>query len=1020
MSFNLSAWAIKKPIPSILLFICLTLLGLLSYKSLAVQDFPDIEFPAVTVSVAMPGATASQLETEVTRKVEDAVAALGQIESISSRVTEGQSTTTISFELEKDLQEGVNEVRDSVTRIRSQMPADVKDPQVNKVTMGSTILTVAVSSPSLTTEELSWFVDNTVSKKLLGVAGVSGVSRQGGVSREVQVELDATKLRALGLTAQQVSQQLRLNQQEASGGTVELSSQSQSVRTLATVQSVLELENMVLPLGDGRSVILKDIATVRDTVAPITQAALVDETEVVSFQVSRARGASDLDVASAVRLELNALQAANPAIEFKEVFDTVTRVKKNYQDSMWALYEGAILAVLVVFVMLKDWRATLVSAVALPLSVIPTFWVMDYFFGFSLNMLTLLALTLVVGLLVDDAIVEVENIVRHLRMGKSPIQAATDASAEIGLAVVATTLTLVAVFLPTAFMGGIPGKFFRQFGLTAAVAVLASLLVARLQTPMMAAYFLKAGHHEESESALKKLYLLGVKGCLAHPWYTLAGAGMFFAASIGAMKQIPTEFMPASDNARINVSLELAPGSRYDDTLAVAAHARKALAGTPEMLSIYTAVGTGVQSGSGTRASSAGGEVRNASLVLTLTDPSERDMTQKDIERLVRERLQDVPGAKVAIGSGGSGEKYSVTLAGDDVQSLIATATAVVDDIRTIPGIGNVTSTAGLLRPEVVVTPKLEQSAAAGVSTQVIAQTVRVANSGDTDTALAKLNLPERQLPIRVWEGDSLRQDLERIKQVQVPGRQGMVPLEQVADIRLDSGPSEITREDRQRNVTISAELQGLRLGDVAAQVAQLPAMKQLPSGVEPVQAGDSKRMKELFGSFGLAMLAGVLSIYMVLVLLFHSFRQPVTILAALPLAAGGAFGLLWWGGYSMSMPVLIGLLMLMGIVTKNSILLVEYAMSVEASGVARTAAILDACSKRAQPIIMTTIAMGAGMLPLALGLNGDPAFRAPMAVAVIGGLVTSTLLSLFVVPVVFELIAGISIRGALAKVRRR
>lgn len=1018
MNFNLSAWAIKKPIPSILLFVCLTLLGLLSYKSLAVQDFPDIEFPAVTVSVAMPGATASQLETEVTRKVEDAVASLGQIESISSKITEGQSSTTIRFELEKDLQEGVNEVRDAVTRIRSQMPSDVKDPQVSKITTSSNILTVAVSSKTLSTEELSWFVDNTVGKNLLGVSGVSGVSRQGGVSREVQVELDSTKLKALDLTAQQVNQQLRLNQQEASGGTLELAQQSQSVRTLATVQSVRELENMVLPLGDGRAVTLKEIATVKDTVAPVTQAALVNDTEVVSFQVSRARGASDVEVASAVRLELKALQAANPAIEFKEVFDTVTRVKKNYQDSMWALYEGAILAVLVVFVMLKDWRATLVSAVALPLSVIPTFWVMDYFFGFTLNMLTLLALTLVVGLLVDDAIVEVENIVRHLRMGKSPIQAATDASAEIGLAVVATTLTLVAVFLPTAFMGGIPGKFFRQFGLTAAVAVLASLLVARLLTPMMAAYFLKDVPHEESESALKKLYLNGVRGCLVHPWWTLAGAVMFFVASIGAIKQIPTEFMPASDNARINVSLELAPGARYEETLAVAERARKALTGTPEMLSIYTAVGNGVQSGSGPRASSAGGEVRTANLVLTLTDPSEREMTQKDIERLVRDRLQDVAGARVAIGSGGSGEKYSVTLAGDNASILLTAATAVVDDIRTIPGLGNITSTAGLLRPEVVVTPKFDQAAAAGVSTQLIAQTVRVASSGDTDTALAKLNLPERQLPIRVWEGDYLRQDLERIKQIKVPGSQGMVPLEQVADIRMDSGPAELTREDRQRNVTISVELQGMRLGEVAAKVAQLPAMKQLPAGVGAVQAGDSKRMKELFSSFGLAMLAGVLSIYMVLVLLFHSFRQPITILAALPLAAGGAFGLLWLGGYSMSMPVLIGLLMLMGIVTKNSILLVEYAMSVEASGVSRTAAILDACAKRAQPIIMTTIAMGAGMLPLALGLNGDPAFRAPMAVAVIGGLVTSTLLSLFVVPVVFELIAGLSIRRAWSKVR--
>ncbi len=1004
---NLSAWAIRKPVPSILLFVTLTLLGLMSFRALPVQDFPDIEFPVVTVSVGVPGATPTQLETEVTRKIEDAVATLGGVDKITSSLTDGQSSTSVQFVLEKDLQEGLDEVRDAVSRVRSQLPADANEPQVAKVNgSGQPVVTFSVHSEFLSKEALSWFVDSTVAKRLLGVRDVANVSRQGGVSREVQVQLDLVKLRALGLTAQQVSQQLKLSQQEVSGGSMAVGGQTQSVRATSLVGSVHELREMRIPLADGRSIRLADVALVEDTTGPVTQTALVGDTEVVSFQVTRARGASDLQVANDVRAAVAELARENPNLRIEEVFNSVDRVKKNYEDSMWALYEGAALAVLVVFLFLRDWRATVVSAVALPLSVIPTFFVMQYLFGFSLNMLTLLALTLVVGILVDDAIVEVENIVRHLRMGKPPLQAATEAATEIGLAVVATTLTLVAVFLPTAFMGGIPGKFFRQFGLTAAVAVLASLLVARLLTPMMAAYFLQSHAQSEQEGQVKVAYLQGVRIALAHPWKTIGAAVLFFIASIWVMKQLPTEFMASGDNARINVSIELAPGSKYEDTLATAAAARAALSGLPEVTRIYTAVGAGVQSGGGPRAAATAGEVRSATLVLSLTGPEDRTLTQKDLEKLVRQRLTNVPGAKFSLGGGGSGEKLSITLAGDDALALTTAADQLDAALRTIPGLGSVSSSSSLLRPEVVIEPKPAQAAAAGVTVQAIAQSVRVASAGDSNIALAKLNLPERQVPIRVWAGDPLRQEFQALEQLRVPSRGGMVPLREVADLRLDSGPAQISRENRKRNVTVSVELQGKRLGEVAAQVAKLPAMSQLPSGVERLPSGDLQRMQELFGSFGLAMAAGVLCIYMVLTLLFHSFSQPLTILAALPLSAGGAFGLLWLLDYSLSMPVLIGLLMLMGIVTKNSILLVEYAIvAQEVHGLTRSQAILDACAKRAQPIVMTTVAMAAGMLPIAMGLNGDPAFRAPMAVAVIGGLLTSTVLSLLVVPVVYELV---------------
>ncbi len=1004
MRLNVSAWAIDRPVPALMLFMLLTLAGLLGFQRLAVQDFPDIELPSVTVTVSLPGATPSQLETEVTRKVEDAVASLGKVEHITSTLTEGASSTLIEFSLEKDGREALDEVRDAVGRIRTQLPADVREPQVAKVTFGGLpVLTYSVKSASRDIEGLSWFVDSDVSKALLAVRDVANVTRQGGVEREIQVTLDETRLRAYGLTAAQVNQQLRAAQQELPAGAAEVGGQSQALRAVGRVQDVQSLREFVLPLGDGRSVRLSDIARIEDRHAPRSQAAFVNGEEVVSFQVFRARGASDVEVARAVREAVRALGERHPDVALTEVADNVERVNRSYAGSMKTLYEGAVLAVLVVWLFLRDWRATVVSAVALPLSVIPTFVVMQQF-GFTLNTVTLLALTLVVGILVDDAIVEVENIVRHQRMGKSALVAAREAAQEIGLAVVATTMTLVAVFLPTAFMGGIPGKFFVQFGWTAAVSVLFSLLVARMLTPMMAAYLLGAPPAHKEGGRLSDAYLRTVRACIAHPWRTLGAALLFMAGSVALMSRVPTEFMPASDQSRIIVNVELPPGSLLADTTALAQSVRERIASLPEVERIYTAVGAGGLGGRGAQAA-ATPEARQATLTVMLPPPEARARTQAQVESDIRGRLADVPGARITLGYGASGEKYSVTLAGEDPVQLAAAAQAVEDDLRSLPGLGAVSSSASLLRPEVVITPRAQEAARAGVTVQSLSQLVRLSTAGDYDTGLSKLNAGARQLPIRVRLEDDVREDLETLAALRVPSASGSsVALSSVADLRIDSGPAQIARKDRQRYVNVSVELNGARLGEVAARAAKLPALAQLPPDVKLLPSGDLERMKSLFSSFGLAMGAGVLCVYVVLVLLFHSFAQPLTILAALPLSAGGAFGLLALFGYSMSMPVLIGLLMLMGIVTKNSILLVEYAIVAQhEQGLGRLEAMLDACSKRARPILMTTVAMVAGMLPIALGYNGDKAFRSPMATAVIGGLITSTLLSLLVVPVVYD-----------------
>jgi multidrug efflux pump subunit AcrB len=731
---------------------------------------------------------------------------------------------------------------------------------------------------------------------------------------------------------------------------------------------------------------------------------LLDGKPVVGFEVARSRGESEVEVGAGVRRALDALRAAHPDIELTQAFDFVTPVQEEYEGSLILLYEGALLAVLVVGLFLRDWRATFVSAVALPLSAIPAFLGM-YVLGFSINVVTLLALSLVIGILVDDAIVEVENIVRHLRMGKTPYQAAMEAADEIGLAVIATTFTLVAVFLPTAFMSGIAGKFFKQFGWTAALAVFASLVVARVLTPMMSAYLLKPIVTAEVEPRWLQRYMVLARWCMQHRVTTMVMSTLFFVGSIALIPLLPTGFIPPDDNSQTQVYLELPPGATLAQTREAAEHARQRIAQVPHVKSIYTTIGGG-SAGSDPFAASGAAEVRKATLTLLLSDRGERPRKQ-GIENQIRSALEAVPGVRSKVGLGGSGEKYVLVLTGEDPQALSAAALAVEKDLRTIPGLGSVASTASLIRPEIAVRPDFARAADLGVTSAAIGETLRVATLGDYDAQLPKLNLSQRQVPIVVKLDAAARQDLSVLERLAVPGTRGPVMLGQVATLEMAGGPAVIDRYDRSRNINFEIELSGLPLGDVVSQVQQLPAIRNLPAGVKVVEVGDAEVMGELFASFGLAMLTGVLCIYIVLVLLFKGFLHPVTILAALPLSLGGAFVGLLLAQKSFSMPSLIGLIMLMGIATKNSILLVEYAIVARRDhGMSRFDALLDACHKRARPIIMTTIAMGAGMLPIAIGWGAaDPSFRSPMSIAVIGGLITSTVLSLLVIPVVFTYI---------------
>ncbi len=998
---NLSRWGIAHPIPAALVFVILCALGFWGWRQLPISSLPDLDSPEIDVVVTLPGASPSQIETDITRKVEDAVAGIAYIDKILSTVNEGQSYTRILFELDRNIDGALDEVRDAVDRIRPELPPEIDEPQVTRLTvLGATMLTYSVQSDRLGLDELSWFVDDTVKKELFSIAGVGAVTRIGGVDREVRVDLRPEALQAFGLTAGTVSSQLARIQIERAGGRTTVGGGEQTVRTIATVHSAAELADFPISLPDGRSVRLSAIATVTDSHAEPRGMALLNGHTAVGFGVQRAVKTSEVAVGTAVRQRIAELASKHPELQFTEVDSVVEQASNSYDASISMLIEGAILAVIVVWLFLRDFRATLISALALPLSVIPTFGIM-HLLGFSLNLLSLLALAVVIGILVDDAIVEVENIERHRAMGKTPLQAAGEAADEIGIAVVATSATLAAVFVPVAFMPGQIGRFFREFGWTAAAAVLFSLLVARLLTPMLAAYFMTAPLVHRGEPRWLSTYLGLVRRAVARPWRTLIIAFGTFALAIALIPFIPTTFVPPADESRSMVQLELPPGATLQDSMAVAEEARQLLADIPELKSIFARIGS--QASSGFKVAGPG-EVRKIQIYLQFHRKRTRTLQELDDE--VTSRVGQLPGVRMNLTAMGPGARLELVLVSQDPALLTATAQRIETAMRNIRSLSGVHSSASLLQPEIVIRPDPARAADLGVSTLNIAEAARIATTGDFLRNLPKLNLTERQIPIRVQVSETARTDVSLLSLMRVPARNGSVPLSAVADIHESSGPAMIERYNRERNIKISGDLNGNPLGPVMTEVRKLPALKQVPPGVRILPGGDAEVFVQMFIGFILAMATGVLSVYVVLLLLFNSPSMPLVILAAIPLCGVGAFGALLVTGYALSLPSLVGLLMLTGVSTKNSILIVDYAIIGERAGLSRYDALIDACHKRARPVIMTTFAMGAGMLPVAFSLAADGSFRAPLGVSVIGGLLTSTLLSLLAVPAAYWLIA--------------
>ncbi len=1005
---KISAWTIKHPVPPLVLFLVLTIAGLLSFSTLGVDENPDIDIPIVTISIAQVGAAPTELETQVTRIVEDAVSGIGNIETIMSTVNEGLSLTSIEFVLGTNTDRAVNDVRDAISRIRQDLPADIMEPNISRVEFaGGPFASYTVSNPDLSLEQLSWLVDNDISKILLSLQGVGQVQRAGGVERQITVLLKRARIEGLGLTVDQVNNQLRALNIDLPGGRGELGRSEQSIRTLGSSRSLDELKSLRILLPSGGSVPLETLARVEDGTTEPRQWALLDGKPVVAFSVLRSTGASVVGVQNEVDQVLAELEQAQLLPEGTSIEKVRTRarfVEESYLASVEHLFLGCGLAILVIWLFLKDFRAAAIAAVAMPLSMIPTFLVMQML-GYTLNNMSLLALALVIGALVDDAIVEVENIVRHIHMGKSPWEASMEAADEIGLAVVGTTATIVAVFVPVAFMGGIPGQFFKQFGVTVSVAVIFSLLVARLLTPLMCAYLLGRPPHEDGPNRMMRLYNVLLTWCLNHRLATSLLAVIFFIFGLSLFPLMPRSLISQVDRGEITVSMEMEPGTSLEETIRTSEQISLILQQAEGVKAVFSSIGT--PSGGGPGGSRAGA-VNKATFYAVLEPRSARPLGQQAMEEQLRPLVKAVPGARTRFGdTEGLSGAVTLLLTSDDPHTLLAYSDQLAQEMRDLPMLFDVQSSSALARPEILVDPDRARAAELGVTVESIARTAQIATIGAQEQNLAKFNLSNRQIGIRVQLEPEERKSLATLSMIQVPTvTGGSVPLRSVAQIRAGFGPSQIDRYDRQRQVTINANVaDGYTLGQALDAVKALPLYQQMPKGVVDQPTGDAKIQGDVFRGFFFAMASAIVLIYAVLVLLYNDFFHPLTIMLSLPLSLGGALLALVLCQEPLGLYALIGIVMLMGLAVKNSILLVDYCLMAEAEGKPREQAVVESGQARMRPILMTTVAMIAGMFPIALGLGAGAEVRQAMAIAVIGGLITSTFLTLLVVPVVHTFI---------------
>ncbi len=1025
MNLPISSWAIRNPIPVVVAFTLLMVAGLYSYTRLPVKQFPNIAFPMVVATIIQEGAAPTELENQVTRIVENSIASLPDIEMLQSSVTMGASTTIIQFKIGTNLQKAKDDVEQRVNQVRNQLPASIQPPLVNSLDFtGGALMTFAVSHPTMSEAELSWFIDDRIARDLQSVRGVGQVSRVGGVNREINITLDPVRMNAIGVTAADVNNALQRTYRNYGGGVSQVGGSEIITRVIGETATVEELANLSIPLRGGQTYVrLSDVAEVGDGSAEIRSFARLNGRPVVGFDIIKVDTASEVDVENGAYDAIARLKAANPGLEITKIFSITDDTKANFHATQDVLIEGMILAALVVFLFLRDWRATVIAALAMPLSLIPTFWIISLL-GFSLNVVTLLALTLVIGILVDDAIVEVENIQKRTLAGYTPFRAAMEGADAIGLAVLATTASIVVVFLPTSFMGGMPGQFFIEFGITVAVAVVFSLLVARFVSPLMAAYFLKPSKQHMDARKLPRFYEKALGWSLKH---RLGASAIGGAAVLGAMfsaASLPSGFIPTEDPGYIMFNISAPPGSTREQMEKSAAELSDLLKRQPDTKDVFVSIGSGGAGGQAAAANGGGGGagMTSGSAILVMTD--HHKMHTEELKQHIRPQLAQIPDIRVTAlmsGGGPTGSDVNILLTSEDAAALDKAQVALLNEMKDLDDvIRNPRLSPDPPGPELIIRPRAAEAARLNVSTDAIAQVARIATSGDIEANTPKFSEGERRLAIRVRLPEEVRRDLAQLAQLRVPTLNGgSTTLGAVADISYEAGPGVIQRMYRQRMAAVQADFApGVTSGEATAAVDSTPTMAAIFKAeaegnavVSRARVGQEQAMNEMFSGIIVALLSGIALIYSVMVLLFKSVFKPLVIMFSLPLSFTGAFVALLIFGKAIDMPVMIGLVLLLGISAKNAILLVEFAIESEQRGNRVFDALFDACRERARPIVMTTVAMSAGMLPTALGLGEGAGFRTSMAIAVIGGLFSSTVLSLVLVPVIYSLISSIERR---------
>jgi HAE1 family hydrophobic/amphiphilic exporter-1 len=1014
----ISDTSIKRPVFATMVIASFMVLGIVSMTRLGIDLFPEVNFPFVNVSVVYPGAAPEEVETLVTKPVEDAIAGINGVKRVISTSTEGFSRVGIELRLEVDPQTATAEVREKVAAIRSRLPEQIEDPTIERFDVAALpimVFAVGSSQPSDITRRQ---VEDDLKPLLEQIDGVAAVEVNGGEVREIQVNLDPWRLEALNLPLQEVAAKLAAENLDVPGGQVKREGRSVSLRTKGEFTSAREIENVILRSTGGSTIRVRDVGTVVDGYEDRTSTTRLDGKDAVSFSVRKQSGANTVDIADKVEAAVARLSTTFPHLQIRPVHSDADGIRENVEDVRGHIIFGGLMAVLIIFIFMRDWRSTLISALALPTSVIATFFFM-WVVGFTINMMTLMALSLVIGILIDDAVVVRENIYRHMEMGDDPMTAARRGTSEIGLAVMATTFTILAVFLPVGFMTGIVGQFFKSFALTIAFAVAMSLLVAFTLDPMLSSRFVKFVPPEERTRTrmgrllerwgqfydrIDQRYHVVLAWAIKRPWSVVALAAVVFFGSLSTLGVMGTEFVPVEDRGEFVVNVEAPPGTSFEQNEVYVAQVEKMVQGLPEVRQIFTTVG--VQ-----------GEPLKSNLRIKTTKKHERERGLQAVKADIREQLKAIPLLKMTVADpefmqGAPSEApLNVYLRGDDMAELQRLSDEVVAKIRAVPGAVDVDSSLESGQPEMVADVNRDLAADLGFDVGSIAGQLRGMVEGVVPTRLRE---GDKEYDIRVRLAPEFRSDFQTIARTPLYSPGGaVVRTSDIVRLAPGVGPTTIEREARRRQAKIGVELAERPLGDVTNDVAAVMAGITMPPNFEWGFAGDVELMQESAAAMGLALILAVAFIYIVLASQFESFLEPFLIMLSLPLAIVGALLAILVTGNNLGMPAMIGMVMLMGLVTKNAILLIDLTNTYAREGMSVQEAILKAGPARLRPILMTTMAMILGMLPSALGRGEGGEFRAPISIATIGGLITSTALTLVVVPVAYLLLSRITARVA-------